>query len=262
MLRPMRDLLPADLEVVRDRLEQRLGQRLGRLPAARPCVETSVNSSPPMRAMKAPSAAVSSRRAIGAQKLVADDVAEDVVGLLEMVEVDAEDGEARRRAALACSKVSRQRIGERGAVRQIGQRIVMGKMGDLLVPGEQLRARRAACSRAPRRDRARPPCTSSCSTLKLSAISPSSSRELVLTGTMLTEACAASRSPRPSAAMACENSPQRSRGQALRRLADLRRRVGDHARQHQTDADRQQRDGDEDVLQRRHQRACARPTRC
>ncbi len=43
--------------------------------------------------------------------------------------------------AFAWSRASRELDGERRAVRQIGQRIVMGEMGDLLVAREQLGAR-------------------------------------------------------------------------------------------------------------------------
>ena len=76
-----------------------------------------------------------------AQKLVADHVAEYVVGLLELVEVDARTAKLSPRP-LARSKVCVRR-GERIAIWQIGQRIVMRKIGDLLVAGEQLRARHA-----------------------------------------------------------------------------------------------------------------------
>ena len=123
-------------------------------------------------------------------------------------------------------------------------------MGDLLVPGQQLGARRAhVLARLVEAERRLPHLLLQ----HVEAFAPSRRARRaswVFTGTMLTDACAASRSPRPSAAMACEKSRSVPERQALGRLADLRRRVGDHARQHQPDADRQQRDGDEDVLQR------------
>ena len=75
----------------------------------------------------------------GAQQLVADRVAEDVVGLLEMIEIDGQDREARA-LRLGAIEGLREPDRENGAVRQIRQRIVMGEMGDLLVPCHQLRA--------------------------------------------------------------------------------------------------------------------------
>ena len=141
----------------------------------------------------------------GAQQLVADDVTEDVVGFLEVIEVDASTAKLSL-LAFALAKAGVQPPGEQRAVRQIGQRVVMGEVGDLLVAGEQLGARRAHVLARLVEPERRILAPRSCSTLKLSAISPSSSRELGLTGTMLTEACAASRSPRPSARMASEKS--------------------------------------------------------
>ncbi len=69
-------------------------------------------------------------------------MAEQVVGLFEMIEVDGQHGEAR--AGLLRPPASLlEPIGERRAVRQIGQTVMMGEMDDIFVPGEQLRARRA-----------------------------------------------------------------------------------------------------------------------
>ena len=60
-----------------------------------------MNSSPPTRAMKAPPTACLQPVGDRAEKLVADGVAENVVRLLEMVEIDAENGEARAGIASA-----------------------------------------------------------------------------------------------------------------------------------------------------------------
>ncbi len=57
------DLLALHLEWLGDGLQQAARQRLGGRAADRASPHTSVNSSPPMRAMKSPSAAISSRRA-------------------------------------------------------------------------------------------------------------------------------------------------------------------------------------------------------
>ena len=61
-------------------------------------------------------------------------MAEDVVGLLEVVEIDAQHGEARAGCPARCSNVSASRSASAVPVRQIGQRIVMREMGDVFVP--------------------------------------------------------------------------------------------------------------------------------
>jgi hypothetical protein len=111
----------------------------------------------------------------GAKQLVADDMAEQVVGLLEMIEVDAEQGEA---VAVGLRLVDGlgEMIDERGAVRQSGEIIVMGEMGDVFMSREQpSRAARSFSRASPRPTAAS--LTSSWRTLKLCPISPSSSRE-------------------------------------------------------------------------------------
>ena len=141
-----------------------------------------------------------------AEQLVADGMPEQVVGLLEMVEVDRQTT-----AKLGCRapwpRPRSRRAARRapcGSADWSGRRD--GRDGRYIRAGRAARlAPRASC-RAPRPGRAPPPCTSSCRTLKLSRHLAELVAGVDLTGTMLTDACAASRSPRPSAAMACENS--------------------------------------------------------
>ena len=76
----------------------------------------------------------------GAQELVAGRVPEDVVGLLEMIEVDAEHG----KAGMPCSRPLERRgqvRSKRRSVRQTGKRIVVREMRDLLVPRHEFGAR-------------------------------------------------------------------------------------------------------------------------
>ena len=67
-----------------------------------------------------------------AQQLVADDMAENVVDLLEAIEIEAEDGEALARAARLVER-QLQALVERRPVRQVGQGVVMRHMGDPLL---------------------------------------------------------------------------------------------------------------------------------
>ena len=92
MLMPVRTLWPSTSMSPSSAMQQPLGERLrrGRLRAVG---ADDVNSSPPSRARKAPSAG--GLQAVGdfAQQPVADRMAEHVVDFLEAVEVDADDGE-------------------------------------------------------------------------------------------------------------------------------------------------------------------------
>jgi hypothetical protein len=73
----------------------------------------------------------------GAEKLVANNMAEQVVGLLEMIEIDSQDGEAR--AVVSCAHEGLgELLGKGGAVGQIGERVVMGEMGNVSMPAEEL----------------------------------------------------------------------------------------------------------------------------
>lgn len=165
---PDGNFLPADIEVFGDRFEHTVGQgrrRLRLLASGGENDEFVAADARDKLAVHGPVQPLGD----GAKQFVADDVPENVVGLLEVVKIDAEDGK------LAAIRVSLfddalQFDGKRRPVRQAIQRVVMSEKGNLLMPGDQLGA-----------------------------------REFGFTGTMLTEACAASRSPRPSAAMACEN---------------------------------------------------------
>ena len=100
-----------------------------------------MNSSPPTRAMKRLSAAVLQPPRDRAEQFVADGMSEDVVGFLEMIEVEAQHREASP-VVSACSSMSARLLGKRRAVRQFGQRIVVRQMGDVFVPRDQLGARR------------------------------------------------------------------------------------------------------------------------
>src|SRR5215470_1349932 len=64
-----------------------------------------------------------------AQQRVADDVAEYVVDLAEAVEIEREERERLPGLARFFQHV-REAVIERGAVRQVGQRIVVGEMLD------------------------------------------------------------------------------------------------------------------------------------
>ena len=178
-------------------------------------------------------------------------MAENVVGLLEVVEIDAEDGElAAIRIRLFDDAL--QLEAERRPVWQIGQGVVMGEMGDLLVPGDQLGARRLhVVARLVEAERGLPH-------LLLQEVEALSHLAELVAGIRLhrhdvdrgmrgLEIAAPERRHR------VREMPQRPRGQALGGFAHFGRRVGDHARQHEADADGEQGDGDEDVGQRRHE---------
>ena len=139
MLSPMGIFCCADIEVFSDRLEHALGQdrrRLGLFALRREndkfVAADSGDELLANRPLKPPRD--------GAEKFVADDVTEDVVSLLEIVEVDAEEGEAVASRIRLIEKAI-QRKAQRRPVRQLGQRVVVGKKGDLLVPGNELGAR-------------------------------------------------------------------------------------------------------------------------
>ena len=90
------------------------------------------NSSPPSRATKS----VSRTQPLQAgrhrfQQLVADRVAERIVDALEFVDVDIEHRELL--AGVASLQLALEPFAEQGAVRQIGQRVVMGEVRDALL---------------------------------------------------------------------------------------------------------------------------------
>ncbi|MNE28389.1 hypothetical protein D3C80_1218280 [compost metagenome] len=68
-----------------------------------------------------------------AQQLVADRVAVEVVDLLEAVQVQGEQGQGRAR--LDGVGLTRQAFQEGGAVRQAGQAVVAGQVGDAALLG-------------------------------------------------------------------------------------------------------------------------------
>ena len=141
MLMPIGDLLPADVEGRRHRLDQPPGERRRRfrlLAGRRNDGELVAAHARDEGAGRGGFQALGDR----AEKLVADRVAEEVVGLLEMVEVDARARRSSCRRASASVERLVQALGERGAVGQIGQRIMVREMGDVFVPGEELRAGR------------------------------------------------------------------------------------------------------------------------
>jgi hypothetical protein len=78
----------------------------------------------------------------GAEQLVANDVAEQVVGLLEVIEVDRQKRKARA-VLFGLGEGLSDLLGEGGAIGQIGERVMMGEMGDVAVPGEELGSRGA-----------------------------------------------------------------------------------------------------------------------
>ena len=75
----------------------------------------------------------SSRARDRAQQFVADRVAERVVDRLEIVEVDAEQGEAAAAAPLGLPELEIEMLAEEGAVGQAGQTVVEGELGDPLL---------------------------------------------------------------------------------------------------------------------------------
>ena len=147
--------------------------------------------------------------------------------------------------------------GEQRAVGQIGQRIVMGKMGDLLVAGKQLGARRAHVLARLVEAEGR---VAHLLLQQVEAVGHLAQlvarvglhRHDVDRGVRRIEVAASER------AHGEREVAQRAPRQALGGRAHLLRRVGDHARQDEADADGQQGDGDEDVLQHGDELACAR----
>ena len=120
-------------------------------------------------------------------------------------------------------------------------------------------AGRGSGPRARGRGPSPPVLTPCCSVLKLSAIAPSSSLRCGPPPARCRPTRAPSSSlPAPSASMAPREIADRAGGKSLRGLADLVRRMRDHAGQHDADADGQQRDRDEDVGQRRRRTRCRR----
>ena len=92
----------------------------------------TANSSPPSRAIRSlvPDAALDAA-GDGLQQFVADMMAERIVDALEFVDVDIEQGELLAAAGLL--ELALDLLAEQHAVRQVGQRVVMREMGDLLV---------------------------------------------------------------------------------------------------------------------------------
>ena len=128
------DGLVADRVGRADRRDQAVGDRQQRRVVGAAAVMTA-NSSPPMRATRS-----SSRTRVGeplrhrADQFVADRMAERVVDVLEVVEVDVEHG--RRRAALAHVRDHRlQPLAEEDAVGQAAQRIVQRKVAQPRLAG-------------------------------------------------------------------------------------------------------------------------------
>lgn len=138
---PDGDLLAAHLEWLCHGIEQALGQSLsgpwlltsrqdeGEFVAAHPGNEGVVGGM-----LQAPRN--------GAEQLVADDVAEQVVGLLEVIEVDRQKRKARA-VLFGLGEGLGDLLGKGGAIGQIGERVMMGEMGDVAVPGEELGSRGA-----------------------------------------------------------------------------------------------------------------------
>ena len=87
------------------------------------------NSSPPSRATKSVSRTQPARLAGDRfQQFVADHVSERVVDALEFVDVDVEHGQLPVRRDVG--QFAPEPFAEQRAVRQIGQRVVMGEVGD------------------------------------------------------------------------------------------------------------------------------------
>jgi hypothetical protein len=138
---PNRNQLAAHLEGLCHGIEQALGQSLGRLSlvAGRQDEGEFIAAHPGNEGV---GGGVLQASRNGAKQLVANDMAEQVIGLLEMIEIDGQDSEAR--AVLPrVHEGLRELLGKGRAVGQIGKRVVMGEMGDVAVPGEELGAGRA-----------------------------------------------------------------------------------------------------------------------
>jgi hypothetical protein len=125
------DFLASNLKVLHARFKQAIGKRFcggwllarrqdeGKFIAADARDESSLG-----RSFKTPGDC--------AQEIIADRVSEDVVGFLEMIEVDGQHREVRT-IRLGAIERFRDPECEDGTVRQIRQCIVMGEMGDLFV---------------------------------------------------------------------------------------------------------------------------------
>ena len=74
------------------------------------------------------------------EQIVASCVAEGVVDRLEVVEVEQEDDGVRTARVVAAKRVGRG-LDERGPVRQIGERVVVRLVAELLLEMRQLRER-------------------------------------------------------------------------------------------------------------------------
>ena len=95
------------------------------------------NSSPPSRAARSPSRIVRpDPLGDGDQELVAGGMAERVVDDLEVVEVEEQDD--RHPVGLPVAEVLRDLLGEQGPVRQVGQRVVVGLVAELLLEPAEL----------------------------------------------------------------------------------------------------------------------------
>src|SRR5579863_4114601 len=70
------------------------------------------------------------------QQLIPDGMTERIVDTLEFVDVDVEHGELT--ATLDTLKLQFEPFPEQGAVWQVGERVVVGKMGDLLLGNPSL----------------------------------------------------------------------------------------------------------------------------
>ena len=92
----------------------------------------TMNSSPPMRARKAPSHGRLQPARNFAQQRVADGMAEHVVDLLEAVEIEAQHREALARARRQIERGGDALV-ERRAVGQLGERIVVRHVRDALL---------------------------------------------------------------------------------------------------------------------------------
>jgi hypothetical protein len=172
---------------------------------------------------------------------------EHVVGFLEVIEVDAENGEV----LVPCLGVLEHFIefgGEQGAVRKVGQGVVMGEVGDLYVTGEQLGACDAhVLARFVETERR-------VAHLLLQHIETVSHLAQFVARVWLyrhdidRSMCgvqiAASQRAHGEREVA-----QGAPGQALGRRAHFLRRIGDHPRKHEANADGQQGDGDKDIFQ-------------
>ncbi len=187
----------------------------------------------------------------GAKELVADDVTEYVIGLLEMVEIDAEHGEAFA-GDLRLIESARELQAKRRTVGEVGQSVVMGKKGNL----------RMACQEFSARDLHLVACLAEADSrlahLILKHVEAfrhlaelvtriGFDRHDVDRGVGSVEIAVAERRHRAGELL------QRPGGEPLGRLAHFGGRVGDHARQDEANADGEQRHRGEDVGKHRHE---------